>query len=279
MMKKIIYFILLLSLVSCGYYRFNYIQPSGQKELTGYSSDKDSKTIYLKDVDEVYYRDNDSTKGSFSNQEHSAEETSYQKKLKNNLKGFDDFQYIIIKGDMVIYISTTPSTRSIKHRNYFFSFPCDTLNRSALNSYYFNTFLIGKIDKKKENIVFKNEKTKIQWNISNKNKRLEIDNIDVFKKKYKGSSFIYEKTILPEKSIDIGFAFKKIDNFEKFYYSNDYSENIYDPKRPSVEKFIFKYDHKKNISSIMVIYNKEINDEKNAEEYRERRIKYSDLME
>lgn len=277
-MKKIALLFALFILLNCNFKRILYV-PNSDSEIDY------EEEISLKNFDQIYFRNNTLLDNNII--KNNSTKNLVEAKIKQlnsecitvdcRLGGYEDYQYMIVSGDNIIYISTTPSNSDTKNRNYYLK---NTKNPESINinSYYFNTFLLGKKMKSKEGafILFKDKKIQNHWRYNIQNDTINITRLDTYKKKYKDSDSLYITSIIPSKSINTGFSFIKINNFNNFYF-NDLKEKKFDDHLPAFKKFILQY--KDNVlKSILVLYDKtfEINGEKvNAEKYLNSRLKYS----
>ena len=250
---KNLYLGLLLALVfvQCNFKRITY------ESFTKNGINDNNISISLDNV-EVYYR---------------IDSVKENNDISEKLQGYQDYQYLILKDDLVIYISTTPTPKTTEHQNYFLT---DSINnkRKVPNSYYFNTFLIGR--KTNDKIAFESvkEKKRANWNFEKKDDTIFFKNIEVNKKKYRGSDYLIDDIFVPDRSIDIGFAFKKLNYFDGFYFSDNYDMKKFADSFPKVESIILSFSEEE-LKDILVRYNKKIKDNGNdTEKYSKMRIKY-----
>lgn len=250
-MKNLFLGLLGLLFIQCNYKKVTY------ENFSKTGIDGDNISISLDDV-EVYYRI-DSIK----------ENNDISKKLQ----GYRDCQYLIFKDGLVIYISTTPTPKTTEHQNYFLT-DSNNNKRKIPNSYYFNTFLIGR--KTNDKIIFESVKEKKQanWNFEERNDSIFFKNIEISKKKYRGSDYLIDDIFVPDRSIDIGFVFKKLNYFDGFYFSNEHKMEKFSDSLSKVESIIFSYSVDE-LKDILVKYNKQINNRgSDTEKYSKMRIKY-----
>lgn len=108
-----------------------------------------------------------------------------------------EFQFIFVKNDEVILITTIPSKHIYNQTQVYL------INNTKPNAHYFNNFYFGKIlydDKNNiKQFIFQNDENQTKWNLEQKNDFLELKSVDNFKvkeiKKQKKTVFLEDFVI------------------------------------------------------------------------------------
>ncbi|AZA90834.1 hypothetical protein EG343_09430 [Chryseobacterium nakagawai] len=163
--------------------------------------DKNQKEEY-----EVYIRYNQFKYLYFNNTQRTNHPDYNSKKYRTEI------QYIIVntKDNNVFYVSTTPSryimNKDDKESNYLIG------NKG--NSYFFNSYFIGKINDSM--MVFKNDREKMTWKFKRENDTLNINT--VISHKIRSNKEIHSSTRLISEILGNDFKFVKMKGFEGFTY-------------------------------------------------------------
>ncbi|SDJ41223.1 hypothetical protein SAMN05421542_3478 [Chryseobacterium jejuense] len=202
--KVILCLIVVCSLVSCKFYVM-YKETAEPGFVCGKEDDQ-FITVYEKDKKEyeVYVRYNQSKYLYFNNTQRVNQPDYDSKKYRTEI------QYIIVNTttNNMFYVSTTPSRYIMnKDKNTY-------LIGNKGNSYFFNSYFIGKMNN--DNMIFKNSKEKMTWKFRRINDTLDI-NI-VIMHNIRANREIHSSTRLISEVLGDDFKFVKLKDFENFTY-------------------------------------------------------------
>lgn len=202
--KIVLCFMMICSLMSCKFYVM--YKDTDEPAFACGKDDDQFITVYEKDKKEyeIYVRYNQSKYLYFNNTQRVNQPDYDSRKYRTEI------QYIIVntKNNNMFFVSTTPSRYILnKDKNTY-------LIGKKGNSYFFNSYFIGKITD--TTMIFKSDKEKMTWRFKRKNDTLDINTVINYK--IRANKEIHTSTRLISEILGSDLKFVKLNDFENFTY-------------------------------------------------------------